>query len=68
MSDDPLVQALHAAISRRSWNAVEQVANAIRDDNRIQWPNRKLLTGAQIKAEAALHPNAVSLKGDGRIT
>lgn len=32
MSDHPMVQALHAAISRRSWNAVEQAANRIRDD------------------------------------
>lgn len=31
MADHPLVMALHAAISRRSWNAVEQAANKIRD-------------------------------------
>ena len=31
MADHPFVMALHAAISRRSWNAVEQAANKIRD-------------------------------------
>jgi hypothetical protein len=38
MNDHPLVQALHAAISRRDWHAVEQAADRIRDDRRIQWP------------------------------
>jgi hypothetical protein len=30
--DHPLVMALHAGISRRSWNEVEQAANRIRDE------------------------------------
>jgi hypothetical protein len=45
MSDDPLVQALHAAISRRSWH-VEEAANAIRDDKGIHWPVRKPASSA----------------------
>lgn len=40
MGDHNLVQALHAAISQRDWWAVEQAANRIRDDRRIQWPPR----------------------------
>jgi hypothetical protein len=38
-NDHPLVMALHAAISRRSWNEVERAANQIRDDRRIAWPD-----------------------------
>jgi hypothetical protein len=38
MSDHPLVQVLHAAISRRNWHDVEVAANRIRDENGIQWP------------------------------
>lgn len=39
MNDHALVMALHAAISRRSWNEVERAANQIRDDRRIRWPD-----------------------------
>jgi hypothetical protein len=38
MNDHPMIQSLHAAISRRSWSAVEQAANQIRDDKGIKWP------------------------------
>lgn len=38
MSDHPMVQALHAAISRRRWDEVEAAANKIRDDRAIHWP------------------------------
>lgn len=37
--DHALVMALHAAISRRSWNEVERAANRIRDDCGIRWPD-----------------------------
>ena len=38
MNDHPMVMALHAAISRRSWHDVEQAANKIRDNRNIRWP------------------------------
>ena len=47
MNDHSMVQALHAAISRRNWQEVEQAANRIRDDREIKWPcdHRKLQDG-----------------------
>jgi len=61
MSDDPLVQSLHAAISRRSWNEVERAANAIRDDKRIKWPDRTLMhVGDVATREMAEHGDAPS--------
>ena len=41
VNDHYLVMALHAAISRRSWNEVERAANQIRDDRRIRWPDEE---------------------------
>lgn len=40
-----LIQDIHAAISRRDWNAVETAANAIRDD---EHSTRRILAGTDI--------------------
>lgn len=37
MSDHPVVMAIHAAISRRSWHEVEQAANNLRDYEQPKW-------------------------------
>ena len=37
MNDHPVVMAIHAAISRRSWNEVEQAANKLRDHEQPKW-------------------------------
>ena len=37
MNDYPIVMAIHAAISRRSWNEVEQAANKLRDYEQPKW-------------------------------
>lgn len=57
-NDHTLVMALHAAISRRSWNEVEHAANRIRDDRRIRWPDdthTMTVTEDMIRAGRAAH-------------
>ncbi|MGY3356269.1 hypothetical protein ACVWZK_002932 [Bradyrhizobium sp. GM0.4] len=59
MGDHYMVQALHAAISRRNWQEVEHAANRIRDDRSITWPD-----GAHDKPMLATHDFVASRQGD----